>query len=63
MCFNFLTRENVDNKREDEEQCFHEPKAYIYNAPRVRVINKFLLKWRLILICAKGAMLSGAKNT
>lgn len=44
MCFNFLTKENVDNKREDEEQCFHEPKAQIYNAPKVTVINKFSLK-------------------
>lgn len=44
ICLNFLTKENVDNKREDEEQCFHEPKAQIYNAPKVTVINKFSLK-------------------
>ena len=42
MCFNLLTKENVDNKREDEEQCFHETKAHIYNAPRVIVIKKFI---------------------
>lgn len=44
MCFNLLTKENVDNKREDEEQCFHETKAHIYNAPRVIVIKKNSLK-------------------
>lgn len=41
ICLNFLTKENVDNKREDEEQCFHEPKVQIYNATRVIVIKKF----------------------
>jgi hypothetical protein len=44
LCFNSLTKENADNKWEDEQWSFDEPKTQIYIAPRLIVLEKLPLE-------------------
>jgi len=45
--FNSLTKENVDNKWEDEQQYFDEAMTQIYNEPLVIILEKFPLQVEL----------------
>jgi len=47
LCFNSLTKENVDNKWEDEQQYFDEAMTQIYNEPLVIILEKFPLQVEL----------------
>lgn len=47
LCFNSLTKENADNKWEDEQQYFDEAMTQIYNEPLVIMLEKFPLQVEL----------------
>lgn len=44
LCFNSLTKEKADNKWEDKQWSFDEPKTQIYIAPMLIVLEKTAIR-------------------